>query len=39
MTLRLLHGGWWTIVCPPYVSFVTTRKDVSPEQYVACCLH
>ena len=36
MELHLHSGRWWPIVCSPSGSFVTTRKDVFSEHYVAC---
>ena len=37
MILHLHLERWWPILCPPSGSFFTTRKDVSLEQYIACC--
>ena len=37
MTPNLHCGKWCTILFPPSGSFVTTIKDVSTKQNVACC--
>ena len=37
MTLQLLRGRWWKIVCPPYGAFCHFHKGIIPEQYVAFC--
>ena len=36
MTLHLHRGRWCPMPCTPSGIFVTTRKYLSPEQYVAC---
>ena len=30
MTLHLLRGRWWTIVCPPSGAFLNCRKGYIP---------
>ena len=37
MNLHVYCGRWWPMVCPPDGSFVTKKKDASPQQYVVCC--
>ena len=35
MTLHILHGGWWYIVCPPSVALLNCRKGfISIAEYV-----
>ena len=34
MTLHLLHGRWWIIVCTPFCSIVNTRKGLCIYQYL-----
>ena len=37
MNLQLHHSRWWSMVCIPSGSSVTTKNDIFLYQYVVCC--